>query len=133
MCKFIHADVSYRQRLNHRSRTCDHISQMIHQIIVAKINFTVYMWCMETGRIDCTVIYCSPSILRSMGTEMSGMELFGCMWAHLGKYMPTFADTDDRKLLKSRLPLWNTVNKKLEKEGPMNPVRVLRNKTKKVY
>lgn len=61
------------------------------------------------------------------------METFSCMCAHLGNSIPTFADPDDKKLIKSKLPLKNAMNKHFIKKGSMHHVRVFRHATQTLY
>lgn len=69
-----HIDSEYTARIIPKN----HLGQMLHQMIVTELNFSVYMYFGESGKDLCSAIYCPSYILSDMTT---GLESLGTVCA----------------------------------------------------
>lgn len=99
----------------------DHLAEMMLQMTVTAVNFTVHMCTGEAGVVYTYLLYCPDDTITAIRSFIETNEERLCGWEHEYRAIQSFPSDDDREILKSRLPIWKSVNNHIRNIGPVTP------------
>ena len=112
-----------------------HIGQILHQMLVLRINHVMYVAAAETGITFIVIAYCDVHILSVCELALEQAAEDCVAWAQEESMsMPSIQDAELSKVIYSRLPFWRLVNSYvLENSAFYPPVKLFRHGVQTLY
>jgi hypothetical protein len=112
-----------------------HVGQVLHQMIVLKCNYCLYVSAAETGILCIVVCYCADFVLRECERRLEEISGSLVSWAYTdANEVPEMPDPELRKIAESRICFWRLVNEHVrDSDAFYPPVKIFRHGMQSLY
>ena len=112
----------------------EHMAQMLQQVIILGLHYSVYVVACETGVLYTVLIYWSPEVIE---TCLAGLKLI-CgpvvSWSYEeSAKTPQFVDSELRPAISSRHLFWKNIDTHVKVHVPFVPLKLFKHASKSFY